>query len=99
MRVRGDSMLATLADGDVVLVRPTSGVPTSRWPGRLAIVRLPGDRPVAVKRITRAVDDGWWVERDNPQVGIDSWVVGAVPTPEVLGLVVARIWPRPGLTI
>ncbi|GAB3598698.1 hypothetical protein GCM10027446_29560 [Angustibacter peucedani] len=93
--VRGRSMLPTLADGDRLLVR-WGALPRA---GRLAVVRLPdgpdGPRPVAVKRVLRRADDGWWVERDNPAQGVDSWQVGALPDDAVLAAVVARWWPRP----
>lgn len=88
-------MEPTLADGDRLIVR---------WggrarPGRLAVVRLPdaddGPRPVSVKRLLRHDDNGWWVERDNPAEGVDSWLVGALPDDAVLAAVVARLWPRP----
>jgi hypothetical protein len=86
--VRGRSMEPTLFDGDRLLVlhgvRPRLG--------RLALVRLPG-RPTAVKRVTRRMEGGWWVERDNPAEGVDSWLVGAVPDREVVAVVVARFWP------
>jgi nickel-type superoxide dismutase maturation protease len=88
VRVTGESMLPTLHDGDVLLVRNGARVRA----GRLVIVRLPDD-VVAVKRATHRVPEGWWVERDNPAVGVDSWQVGAVAEAEVLGLVLARIWP------
>lgn len=91
--VRGRSMAPTYVDGDRLLVaygvRPRVG--------RAHVIRLPdgadGRRPVAVKRITRAVDDGWWVERDNPAEGVDSWLVGGIPTADVLGVVLLRL-PR-----
>ncbi|HYY09750.1 MAG TPA: S24 family peptidase [Kineosporiaceae bacterium] len=90
--VRGRSMLPTLADGDVLLVS-RSGV---RRRGRLAVVRLSADRPVAVKRLGVRDAEGWWAERDNPREGTDSWQLGrAVPDADVLGLVVARVWPPP----
>ena len=38
-------------------------------------------------------DDGWWVERDNPVDGVDSWQVGAVAPDDVLGTVLMRSWP------
>jgi phage repressor protein C with HTH and peptisase S24 domain len=88
--VRGRSMEPTLREGDRLLVvygaRPRLG--------GLAVVRLP-DRPLAVKRITARVDDGWWVERDNPAEGVDSWLVGAVAAEDVVAIVVARLWPHP----
>jgi SOS-response transcriptional repressor LexA len=86
-------MLPTLRDGDLLLVRPGARVRI----GRPVIVRLP-DGTIAVKRVTFRVPEGWWVERDNPAHGVDSWQVGAVAPADVLGLVVARIWPlrRPG---
>ncbi|MDQ1287027.1 MAG: hypothetical protein QG622_592 [Actinomycetota bacterium] len=91
-------MVPTLRDGDRLLVRSVAddrrGAP---GPGALVIVRLPGDRPEAVKRLLRREPDGWWVERDNPAEGVDSWLVGAVPDDGLLGVVRARIWPRPRL--
>jgi len=81
-------MEPTLFDGDRLLVR--HGHPPR--PGQLVVVRLP-DRPVSVKRASRRVDSGWWVERDNPREGVDSWLVGAVADEDVLASVVLRIWP------
>jgi nickel-type superoxide dismutase maturation protease len=90
-RVRGRSMEPTLRDGDRLLVLS----PRRAAAGRVAVVALPGDRPTAVKRLTSRQDDGWWVERDNPAEGVDSWLVGALPEDAVLGVVVARLWPAP----
>jgi hypothetical protein len=61
-------------------------------PGRLAVVTLP-DGTTAVKRLDHRADDGWWVERDNPREGVDSWSVGAIPDADVVAAVVCRIWP------
>jgi phage repressor protein C with HTH and peptisase S24 domain len=88
--VHGASMEPTLHDGDRLLVRYGARARI----GGLAIVRLPG-RPVAVKRVTRWVDDGWWVERDNPDEGVDSWLVGAIAPDDLLARVVAKVWPLP----
>ena len=86
--VRGRSMEPTLYDGDRLLLvhgaRPRLG--------RMAVVRLP-DGVVAVKRVTRLEPDGWWVERDNPAVGVDSWTVGALRDDAVLARVLCRVWP------
>ena len=86
--VTGRSMEPTLYDGDRLLVRYGARA----RPGRLAVVRLP-QRPVAVKRLDHRVDGGWWVERDNPAEGVDSWQVGPIPDQDLLGVVVLRIWP------
>jgi phage repressor protein C with HTH and peptisase S24 domain len=89
--VRGRSMLPTLREGDRLLVVHGLGA----RPGRLAVVRLP-DGVVAVKRTSHRQADGrWWVDRDNPREGVDSWVVGAIPEEDVLARVVGRIWPSP----
>jgi phage repressor protein C with HTH and peptisase S24 domain len=81
-------MRPTYHDGDLLLVlhgaRPR--------PGRPAVVRLPGG-VLAVKRVVRRERAGWWVERDNPREGVDSWTVGAVPDEQVVARVVARVWP------
>ena len=90
-RVSGRSMEPTLRDGDVLLARRTR---TARA-GSLVVVRWPGERPVSVKRLVSRHADGWWVERDNASEGTDSWAVGAVPPDGLLGVVVARVWPRP----
>jgi phage repressor protein C with HTH and peptisase S24 domain len=86
--VRGRSMEPTLRDGDHLLVR-WGGAPR---PGRLVVVRWPG-RPLSVKRASVLADDGWWVERDNPAEGVDSWQTGPVPPADVLGTVLLRLWP------
>ncbi len=82
-------MKPTLLDGDLLLVRRDDVV----RPGDLAVVRLPGRPGLAVKRAVRRDEDGWWVERDNPREGVDSWVVGAVPEADVVAKVVRRMWP------
>ncbi|MGH3470531.1 MAG: S24 family peptidase [Nocardioidaceae bacterium] len=86
--VKGRSMEPTLRTGDVLLVRYAARPRL----GRLAVVRLPG-RPLAVKRVTRRVDGGWWVERDNHREGVDSWLVGAIPDADIVAGVVLRLWP------
>ena len=89
-------MEPTLRDGDRLLVRHR----VRPIAGRVAVVRLPG-RPLSVKRLGHRTDEGWWVERDNPAHGTDSWTagVGAVPDHDVVALVVARLWPRPTLRL
>lgn len=84
--VRGRSMLPTLRDGERLLVR-YGRRPT---PGDLVLVRLP-DRPLSVKRALRREAAGWWVERDNPNEGIDSWHVGAIPDADVVAVVRLRL--------
>lgn len=86
--VRGRSMEPTLREGDHLLVVHHGRVA----PGRLCVVRLP-DGTVAVKRAVRRERDGWWVERDNPAAGVDSWSVGTISDGDVIGRVLARVWP------
>jgi len=92
--VRGESMSPTLLDGDRLLVR-YDAVPAA---GDIVLVRLPADadgepRPLAVKRAAHVEPGGWWVERDNPVVGLDSWAVGVVAHRDVVAVVVGRVWP------
>jgi nickel-type superoxide dismutase maturation protease len=90
--VRGTSMEPNLRDGDRLLVR--WGDRRAR-PGAVAVVRLP-DRPLSIKRLAFREPDGWWVERDNPAVGVDSWQVGAIPDADLIGVALLRLSPSPG---
>jgi signal peptidase I len=96
--VRNRSMQPTLYDGDRLVVRH-GAVPRV---GDLVVVRLPGG-VVAVKRATmrqQAGDvRGWWVERDNPAEGVDSWTVGAIADDDVIAVVRSRLWPLRRLTL
>jgi hypothetical protein len=87
-------MLPTLDDGDLLLV--DRGAPVGV--DALVVVRLPGI-PLAVKRVRHWHADpqrpGWWVERDNPREGTDSWTVGSVDPADVVAVVLGRLWPRP----
>jgi hypothetical protein len=82
-------MEPTLRGGDLLLVR-VEGTPAI---GSLVVVRLPGRPGLSVKRLVRHEPDGWWVERDNPREGVDSWGVGAVAPGDMVAQVVARLWP------
>jgi signal peptidase I len=95
--VRGRSMQPTLVDGDRLMVRTVRPDDPDPPPGSLVVVRLPDGRPEAVKRLVRREPEGWWVERDNPDEGVDSWLVGAIAEPDLIGVVLARVWPRPRL--
>jgi hypothetical protein len=85
-------MEPTLRDGDRLLVR--WGSHRAR-PGAVAVVRLP-DRPLSIKRLAFREPDGWWVERDNPTVGVDSWLVGAISERDLIGVALFRLAPSPG---
>lgn len=93
-------MLPTLCPGDLLLVRYA----VAPRPQTLVVADLPPEsdgapRPLGVKRLTGpdpSDPDRWWLERDNPRIGTDSWLFGSVPTRAVRGRVVWRIWPRPG---
>ena len=87
-RVHGRSMEPTLREGDRLLV--VHGLPPRV--GGLLVVRLPSG-VLAVKRATSYAEDGWWVERDNPREGVDSWLVGAIPDHDVVARVLWRL-PR-----
>jgi len=81
-------MHPTLRDGDHLLVL-WGGRPRT---GRLVVVRWP-DQPVSVKRAVHHDRAGWWVERDNPAEGVDSWSAGPVAERDVLATVLMRLWP------
>ena len=85
-------MVPTLLPGDLLLVT-RHRVPRG---GDVIVCRLPPDGVVSVKRAVSREPSGWWVERDNPREGSDSWSVGSIPDEDVLGVVRLRLWPRPG---
>ena len=86
-------MLPGLRQGDRLLVRAGR---RGAAIGRVVVVRLPGVEPLAVKRLAAVTPEGWWVERDNPREGDDSWRLGAVAPGDLLGVALCRLWPRPG---
>ncbi|WP_323055927.1 S24 family peptidase [Lentzea sp. NEAU-D7] len=93
MLVRGPSMVPALRDDDIVLVK--WGVRPK--PGQIVLVKW-ASRPdqLSVKRASHEVDGGWHVVGDNPFASTDSEHLGPA---EVLGVVKARLWPRPGFRL
>ena len=81
-------MEPTLVDGDRLLVHHF-GRPQ---PGVIAVVALPSG-VLAVKRLTFRDESGWWVERDNPTEGVDSWTVGAIAAEDVRAIAICLVWP------
>ena len=93
VKVAERSMEPALRPGDWLLVRRTRRI----RPGQVVLASHPG-RPelLIVKRATRRVDGGWWLESDNPGAGaVDSRRFGPVPDPLIQGRVLGRYWrPR-----
>jgi len=82
-------MAPTLSDGDVVLVRfgaraRAGDVVLVRWDSRPA--------QLSVKRARRPEGDRWVVAGDNHFGSTDSATLGPA---HVVGVVLARLWPRP----
>ena len=92
-RVAGPSMTPTVRSGDRLLVRRVGAGDPVR-DDAVVLARFPA-RPelLVVKRVRGAVPGGYWVEGDNPVVTDDSRAFGPAV---VVGLVVGRLWPRPG---
>jgi phage repressor protein C with HTH and peptisase S24 domain len=85
-------MRPTLAAGDRLLVRHRR-LPRT---GEVVVARL-ADGTVAVKRAAEQRPGGWWLLSVNPAEGVDSRHRGVVPERDVVGVVLARLWPRPRL--
>jgi len=83
-------MEPTLSAGDRLLVshrcRPRVGA---------VVVALFPDGTRVVKRAAQRRTTGWWLLSDDPDAGVDSRHRGPVAEADVLGVVVARVWPRP----
>jgi phage repressor protein C with HTH and peptisase S24 domain len=73
VRVAGPSMVPTLRDGDLILVR--HGARVRAGDVVLATFASMPARYV-VKRAARVVDGGWWLTSDNGFAGGDSTVHG-----------------------
>jgi len=87
-------MAPLLRHGDQILVWMS---PHAAAAGTVVVVELPG-APLAVKRVVEVRPDGSvWVEGDNPIGSTDSRQLGAIGASAVRGVVVARLWPRPGV--
>ena len=87
-----------LAPGDRLLVRYGARV----RPGAVVLARF-ADGTLAVKRaaerrMTRAGGPAWWLLSDNPE-GVDSRHRGPVAEPDVIAVVLLRVWPRPRLRL
>ena len=95
--VRGDSMVPTLYDGDIVLAFPglsprDGAVALVRWPsrpGQLSVKRL------ALRLPGEGDDDGacWFAVGDAATASTDSRTLGPAVA---LAVVTHRLWPRPG---
>ena len=88
-------MAPSFSPGDRLLVRygaaPRPGdVVVARFPDGTVVVKRATDR-----RTTRAGGPGWWLLSDDPDAGVDSRHRGPVAARDVLGVVRARLWPRP----
>jgi hypothetical protein len=71
-------------------VRPDALVLARFADGTLAVKRA------AERRTTRTGETAWWLLSDNPDQGVDSRHRGPVPDRDVVAVVLARVWPRPG---
>jgi len=97
VKVAERSMLPALRPGDWLLVRRTRRIRA----GQIVIARHPGQPALLlVKRAARRVDDGWWLESDNPDAGaVDSRRFGPVPAALIEGRVLVRYWRPRSLSI
>lgn len=85
-----------LRDGDLLLISLVPATAPTPPAGSVVVADLPGDRGLGIKRLAHLEPDGdLWLARENPRQGSDSWVFGAVPRADLIGVARARLWPRP----
>lgn len=89
VRVRGDSMLPTLNDGDRLAVRRLRKGEPKR--GQVVVIRESGK--TMVKRVSAVLAAGIEVAADNPISSRDSRHFGPVLTRDIEGIVAFRYWP------
>jgi len=85
-------MSPALRDADLVLVWWGATVRV----GQVAVFAHPTEGVLVVKRLAfrdPSDPDRWWVERDNPVQGSDSWTFGPIPGDAILARVLTRL-PR-----
>ena len=89
--VRGPSMVPTLRDGDVLLIRYGALVRA----GDVVVARHPLQQDLLmVKRAVERREGGWWLLGDNPYAEGDSRLFGSVPQELVLARALGRYRPR-----
>jgi len=92
------SMEPALLPGDWVLawrgMRPRR--PPRVRPGQIVLACHPAEPGMLlVKRATRQLADGWWLDSDNHGAGaVDSRSFGPVPAGLIYGRVLLRYWRR-----
>jgi len=90
--VSGDSMLPTLRNNDMLLLRRSDRFRS----GQLVLLEDHAFR-LTIKRLSHQIQDQWWVVGDNVENSIDSRSYGTVSTHQLQAVVIARYWPRPKL--
>lgn len=87
-RVEGDSMLPTLKNGDMVLVKLTENLQI----GDIVVAKHPYRTTPIIKRITDFSTGGkLFLSGDNPDESSDSRVFGEIDKNDVLGKVICRL--------
>lgn len=87
VRVSGASMVPTLSDGDLVVVRHGARVRA----GDLVLARYRSmPERLVLKRAVHVQDGGWWLASDNVFAGGDSAVHGVADVRARVGWVLRR---------
>lgn len=91
VRVNGPSMVPTLRNGDIVIVRHGARI----RPGDVVLARFRSTPELLVlKRAVRELDGGWWLASDNTFAGGDSATHGVADVQGRIVLRFARGIPR-----
>lgn len=104
VRIQGESMIPSLAPGDVVLVWIGPGIPHRATVGSVVIARVPSQNGVGeelvVKRVAAVEMSGdtsrWVIVGDNAGASRDSHNYGPVTAARLVGVVWFRIYRTPG---
>lgn len=87
-KIIGDSMLPVLNHGDYVVVNRLAFLLSKPIIGDVIALRDPREGKVIIKRITKNVNNKYFVEGDNKKSSTDSRIFGMIERKDIIGKII-----------